>query len=38
MTVAATIRALSSSAYGPRDGEYLSIRDAIAAYVLCGLD
>ena len=38
MTVAVTIRALSSSATAPRDGEYLSIRDAIAAYLIGGLD
>lgn len=38
MTLAVTIRALSSSARAPRDGEYLSIRDAIAAYLIERLD
>ncbi len=37
MTLAVTIRALSSSASAPRDGEYLSIRDAIATYLIDGL-
>lgn len=38
MTLSVTIRALSSSATAPRDGEYLSIRNAIASYVIGRLD